>query len=565
MTGEIRIGVFICHCGKNIGGVVDVPAVAEYAATLEGVVYAEHNLYTCAEDGLAAIRQAIVDKELNRVVVASCTPRTHAQLFQKNCEEAGLNKYLFEFVNIREHCSWVHMKEKEKATKKACDLVRMGVARARMLRPEEDIEVPVTTRAMVIGGGVAGMSAALGIAEGGVDVVLVEKEDMLGGLVRGMNKLWPNDTPVSDIIENLETRVRDSSRIRVMKSSRLEEVEGFVGNFRAKISGNGHGEEIAEEEIGAIVVATGAKERKPQGMFGYGEFPKVMTQLELEERLRDGSLKPERGVVFIQCAGSRVSGSGYCGKVCCSVTAENAAIIKEANPDVPVYVLYEDNRLAGAAGESALQRAKRAGVIYVKYSFENPAKVAAQNGHLTVDVENQLLGHQLRLEADAVVLACPLEAREGNEELAKMLKVPLVSTGFFFEAHVKLRPIDFATDGVFLCGTARGPVGVSEAVTQGYAAASRALNLLTHDRMCTEAIVSQIDESICRGCGICVKNCPYKAIELVKHEDRIVARVNAASCKGCGVCAAECCNGAATMAHFSGEQIIAVIDAFVEG
>ncbi len=555
MTEELRIGVFICHCGINIGGVVDVPAVVEYASTLENVVHAERNLYTCSSDGLESIKSAINEYELNRVVVASCTPRTHEPLFRATCEEAGLNRYLFEFVNIRDQCSWVHMHELEKATEKAKDLVRMGVAKAALLEPLEELTSEVTPSAVVIGAGISGMTAALSIAKNGFHVHLIEKKREMGGMLRRLYKLYPTEELAAEFLEQRIKAVEEHERVELHLSASIKAVEGYVGKFKVILDENGAEKSI---DTGVIIVATGAKEFEPEGLYEY-DGEKVITQLQLEEKLKRGDSKLDgiENVVMIQCAGARGEVVGYCSKICCMNAIKNAKLIKEANPDINVFIAHNELQAYGEEYELYYRDAKKAGVRFLRFPLERRPKVIKSEGKLVVDVFHERLQMNIPLEADLVVLSVPLVQNPDAEKLSKMLKVPLGQDKFFFEAHVKLRPVDFATDGIFLCGTAQGPKDIEESISQGYAAASRATIPLAKGYVSSEAIISSVDEAICVGCGICESVCPYGAVEVVETEEGRRAKVTGVKCKGCGTCGSSCIKRAIKMHHFTDEQLIA--------
>lgn len=553
---ELRIGVFVCHCGINIGGFLDVPAVTEYAKTLPNVVHAERNLYTCADDGLTAIKNAIKSKKLNRVIVASCTPRTHAPLFQAACEEAGLNKYLFEFVNIRDQCSWVHMREPEKATQKAKDLIRMGVARASLLEPQEDVKIGVEKSALVIGGGVAGLTNALSLANQGFQVYLVEKSDKLGGMLNSLNRLYPTGESAADSLKPLVESVMHHKRIKALTSAEVKKVDGYIGNFDVSVSSGGKEEKI---KVGTVTVATGAHELEPKGLYGYGKYPNVITQLQLEERFRNKTLDKIKNVVMIQCAGARGQTVSYCSKLCCALAIKNAMLVKELSPDANVYILHNDVRVYGDHFEEHYVKSKDRGVLFIKYSPDRRPEVVAdpKDGKLKVKVYHQLLGKELALDAELVVLSAPLmQIPEEVEQLSKMLKVPLGQDKFFFEAHVKLRPVDFASDGIYLCGTARGPCSIPEAVYQALGAASRASIPLARGYAVAEAITSIIDTEQCCGCGVCEEVCPYNAIRVTKTDRGYKAESIAAMCKGCGTCGASCPEKAITMRNYTDRQIL---------
>ena len=553
---EVRIGVFVCHCGSNIGGWLDVPEVTEYARSQPNVVFAQDNLYTCSEAGLAQIRNGIKEQNLNRVIVASCTPRTHEPLFKRVCQESGLNPSLFEFVNIREQCSWVHMQEREAATQKAKDLIRSGVAKASLSEPQEDIYVDVEPRALVIGGGIAGLTVALAIANVGFEAKLVEREKELGGTLRHLYKLYPSNEEASAVITPKIEAVKKHPHIEVFNDSTVKDIKGFVGNYDVTIDQEGKEETI---KTGVIIVATGAEELKPEGLYSY-DGKRVITQLELERLLAQGDVRTNR-VIMILCAGARVPGRTYCSRICCMTAIKNATLIKEVNPAAQVYILYRDLQTYGAEYEEYLRKSKEMGIRYIKYSSSNPPVV--DDGR--VKVYHELLGRELDLESDLVVLATPLVSHSDAEELSKKLKVPLEENKFFLEAHVKLRPLDFATDGVYLCGCASWPIDVEQTLTQALGAASRALIPLAKGRVKVEPIISSVDQDECIGCGICEFLCPFKAIEVVVTEKGDRAQTIAASCKGCGVCSSHCPRGAITMRNFSDEQILAQIAALAAG
>ena len=549
MSEEVRVGVFVCHCGINIGGYLDVPEVVKYSETLKDVVYAEPNLYTCSSDGLQKIQEAIAKYNLNRVVVASCTPRTHEPLFQSACVEAGLNKYVFEMANIRDQCSWVHMQEPEKATAKAKDLVRMAVAKARLLTPEEEPEIDIQPTSMVIGAGVSGLTAALSLADQGFRVHLIEKTAVLGGQLNDLDLLFPSNIKAEDVIQPLIIRVKESDDIYVHLNSEVADVKGFIGNFDVELkSPNG----AAPLEIGTIIVATGSDYLEPEGIFGYGEVDKVVTQLELENMIKEDKLEDVKKVVMIQCAGSRNEERPYCSRICCTEAMKNASLLSKGDPERDIYVLYRDLQTYGIEYTKIEWDAKKRGVKLVKYDAEKLPTVTSGDKGPVVNVFTPLLNEELTIEADLVVLAAPLIPNPSNKELSQHLKVPINSDGFFMEAHVKLRPLDFATDGIYVCGTAHSPKEVAESISQATGAASRAGIPMAKGRIKTAAYTSVVDEDKCSGCGTCIEMCAYNAI--VKNE-RGLAEVREAVCKGCGVCGASCPERAITMRHFTNEEL----------
>ena len=554
---QARIGVFVCHCGVNIGAYVDVPEVVEYVKGLPNVVHAERNLFTCSEEGISAIKKAIPEYSLNRVIVASCTPRTHEPLFRAACEEAGLNKYLFEFVNIRDQCSWVHMREPGKATEKAKELIKMGVAKARLLQPLEEIEIPVIPSCLVMGGGVVGISAALNLAAQGFEVHLVEKEGELGGTLLDVYKLFTTNEEASKLLGPLVQKVKDHSKIKTHLSTKVKDVSGFIGNFDATLDEDGKESKL---KVGTIIVAIGAEELKPIGQYGYGKFPNVITQLELEQRMKKEGFDGQN-VVMINCVGARVPERTYCSRFCCMTAVKNATLIKESNPTSKVWLLHRDLMAYGVEFENYYRKSMEQGVRFIRYELEKPPRVIGNGKAEKVKVWHQLRGREVELPTDMVVLTTPLIPRADNEEISKMLKVPLSEQGFFLEAHLKLMPVEFATDGIYLCGSARWPTDIAEGVSQAYAAASKAAIPMRRGYVKPEAITALVDEDKCSGCGICEPLCPFRAIELQSRDGKRVSHVSEAVCKGCGTCGAACPSGALTMNHFRDVEILAQIEA----
>jgi heterodisulfide reductase subunit A len=557
-----RIGVFICHCGTNIGGIVDVPQVVEYARTLPYVAHAEANMYTCSEEGISSIKHGIKEYDLNRVVVASCTPRTHQPLFRNACADAGLNPYLFEFVNIREHCSWIHMQNRREATEKAKELVKMGVAKARWLDAQEEFESEVYPAAMVIGGGVAGMSAALNLANQGFEVHLVEKEPELGGRLLKLNRLFTINKDPGELVGSIVKAVEGHSKIKLHMPAVVKAASGYIGNFDISVDESG---QETSFKVGVIIVATGAQVLKPE-LYRYGELANVLTQLDLEQRLKDGELGEFQNVVMINCVGARIPERPYCSRVCCMTAIKNAALMKEINPEAKVYVLYRDLMTYGVEFEAYYREAKEAGVRFIRYTLSKPPQVIGREKVESVNVYDELMDMELELPCDLLVLATPLISNDDNEELSKMLKVPIGDGGFFLEAHVKLRPVEFAMDGIYVGGSCRWPADIRESIAQGYAAASEAAIPLRQGLVKVEAITAVVDPKICKGCGTCVFVCPFDAIELKESEIRglegnIVSVVNAALCKGCGLCAAACPNGAIQQRGFTDTQLLSMVNA----
>jgi heterodisulfide reductase subunit A-like polyferredoxin len=550
-----RIGVFVCHCGVNIGAVVDVPSVTDYAKTLPGVVYADDNLFTCSQDTQERMRKTIQEEKLNRVVVASCSPRTHEPLFRQTLRESGLNPYLFEMANIRDQCSWVHMHDHEAATGKARDLVRMAVANARELEPLYGQRLPVTKRGLVIGGGLAGITAALGLAEQGFEVYLLEKERELGGNLRHLHWSLDGEDPQAFLAE-LEEQVRAAPSIQVITDAQVVDHEGTVGNFRTGII-VGPAMTYRRLEHGVTIMATGAEEYKPDDYL-YGNHPAVMTQQELEERVATGAIDPGtlRRVVMIQCVGSRIPERPYCSRICCSVAIKNALKLKELNPDVDVHILYRDVRTYGLL-EQYYTRARRAGVVFTRYDLDQLPEVESAGDRLVVRTQDPALGRTLELEADLLVLSTATIAGE-NEELAALFKVPRTIDGFFLEAHMKLRPVDFYADGLYMCGLAHTPKLMEESISQASAAVARACTVLAKDELEVGGVVARVDPDKCAACLICCRVCPYH-VPFINTEG--YSEIDPAQCHGCGCCAAECPQKAIELQHYRDREVMAKVAA----
>ncbi|RLC89150.1 MAG: hypothetical protein DRI79_07420, partial [Chloroflexi bacterium] len=574
MEPQPRIGVYICHCGVNISAMVDVEQVAEFAATLPSVAVARDYLYMCSDPGQALIRQDIEEHRLNRVVVASCSPRMHEPTFRGAAQQAGLNPYLVEMANIREQCSWVHS-DREKATEKAKLLVASAVAKAALLEPLEEREVEVTPGVVVIGGGIAGMVAALDVADAGFPVYLVEKSDHLGGRVADLNRVFPTLEPVTDLLEPLIERVRSHPNVTVFLNAQVAGVEGYVGNFEVAVSGfRVSGSRLNELEtsnlkpethrlnIGSIIVATGYDvfdpHRKPE--YGYGQYPNVITSLEMERRLAEGNLavdgRTPQSVAFIQCVGSRDAqvGNLYCSRVCCMYTAKQAQLVQELLPEARVTVFFIDVRTFGKGGEEFYDEARAKGV---RYRRGNISEIIRRGDRVVLLAEDTLLRQPIEFEADLVVLAVGMEPRSDTAALSSLLKLPRSSDGFFLEAHPKLRPVDTAVDGVFLAGCCQGPKDIPDTIAQAKAAASSALISLIRGTVQVEAATAVVDVEECAGCGTCVEVCPYGAPALDPYLN--VSVVNAVLCKGCGACASACPSKAIHLQRFTPGQILAQV------
>jgi heterodisulfide reductase subunit A len=534
---------------------VRVPEVMEYAKTLPNVVYAEQNLYTCSQDTQEKIKQKVLEHGINRVVVASCTPRTHEPLFQDTIRQAGLNPYLFDLANIREQDSWVHRGDRDVATDKAKGLVTMAVAKASRLKPLYRQTLDLDHRALVVGGGLAGMTAALSIAEQGFDVHLVEREEQLGGNLRHIYTTLDDGADPQKILAALIERVSANPRIHIYLGSEVEDVRGYVGQYTTTIRfKDGRREEVGH---GAVVVATGANEIKPREYL-CGQHPAVITQRELEERLRNTQSPIPNSVVMIQCVGSRDDEHPYCSRICCTQAIKNALELKRRNPQTQVAVLYRDIRSYGFR-ELAYRQAREEGVLFLEYSEKQKPMVQDARGKTQVEVVVQPEGTKVTLDADLVVLAAGIEPHKDNDVLAKLLKVPLSEDGFYLEAHAKLRPLDFAADGVYLAGLAHSPRFIEETMAQANGAAVRAVTLLSRKQLQSAAIIAAVNERLCSACGICVDVCPYSA--RVLDEEKGYAKVLEVLCQGCGACVAACPNGASYQRGFEFKQIFGMIDA----
>ncbi|MBU2608351.1 MAG: FAD-dependent oxidoreductase [Chloroflexi bacterium] len=550
-TEEPRVGVFVCRCGVNIARVVDVPRVTEYAKTLPHVVYAGENIYTCSTDTQDKMMDIIKEYNLNRVVVASCSPRTHEPLFQDTIREAGLNKYLFEMANIRDQCSWVHATHMPEASDKAEDLVRMAVARAVTLQPLHESEAAVTQKGLVIGGGLSGMTAALGLASQGFETVLVEKDKVLGGNLHHIHYTLDGNDP-QELLTSLIEQVESEPKITVYKGAEVKNTSGFIGNYKTVIEmEQGDTEEV---EHGTVIVATGGTEYKPTEYL-YGESDKVITQTELEGRLADGGedIKKLNSVAMIQCVGSREEDHMYCSRVCCGQAIKNAIELKDANPDTEVYILYRDIRTYGMS-ELKYREARDKGINFIRFDVERKPEVSETNGRLEIKVFDSVLGTDIMLQPEILVLSSAIRPQADAAEFASKLKLPLTQDKFFMEAHLKLRPLDFVNEGMYLCGLAHSPKTISESITQAKGAVSRALTVLSKPQLMISGVVSVVDPSQCAACLTCVRACPFNVPRIT--EDK-VAYIEGAACQGCGICASACPRKAIKLQHYTDEQVIA--------
>ena len=553
---EPRIGVFVCHCGVNIAGVIDVAQVSEFALTLPGVVYADHYTFTCATDSLAAMRQVIEEHRLNRVVVASCSPRTHEPLFQDNLRQAGLNKYLFEMANIRDQDSWVHQGNPEQATAKAKELVKMAVGRAGVLEPLHEFPFPVAQRALVLGGGLAGLVAALTIANAGYRVYLPDIQERLGGSLANKMRYTLEGHEVQPFMDDLVRQVEQHPNIRWWPNARMTSFSGHVGSFRSKLEFPDNQWEI---HYGAVVIATGAQEYKPTEYL-YGQHPRVMTQVELEGLLADcpGDCGAEPTMVMIQCVGSRSPEHPYCSRVCCGDAVKNALKIKEIRPQAKVFILYRDIRTYGLK-EIYYKKARDLGVQFIRFEPERPPEVAADGEGLTITVFDQNLKVPIRLKADYLTLSAAIRPHPVSQEIAQLFKLPLDADGFFMEAHQKLRPLDFASSGIFLCGLAHSPKFIEESIAQAQGAAARALGVLAQEDMYVGGAVAAVDPQKCIICLTCMRTCPYGVPRVDQAEG--VITIDPAACHGCGNCASACPRKAIELMHHRDKQFLSKIGA----
>jgi heterodisulfide reductase subunit A len=561
---EPRIGVFVCHCGANIGRVVNVPSTVEYALTLPNVVYAQEQLFSCASNCAKEITDMTKEKGLNRVIVAACSPRTLELLFRDTLREAGLNQYYYDMANIREHCSWVHPKEKEEATQKAKDIIRMSVARAYHLEPLQEIDLPVNKTALVVGGGIAGMTCALSMANQGHEIHLVEKEKDLGGTARRIHTTLEG-LDAQAYLRDLMRKVYQHPLIHVYTDATIIGATGYVGNFVTKVKSD---RGVTEIKHGATVIAVGADVYKPTEYL-YGEDDRVMTHLELEERITKGDEKVinAESLVMIQCVGCRNEDRNYCSRICCSESIKNALKLKEINPKMDIYILFRDMRTYGFK-EDYYREAADKEVKFIRYEPQDKPQVKAGESDegrpvLKVTLPDYILGNKLEIDADIIALAAAIIPSAGSKEVSQLFKVSLGPDGFFQEAHVKLRPVEFGADGVYLCGIAHYPKHIPEAINQAYGAAGRALTLLSHDIVTVSGSVCEVDESKCMGCGQCISACTYDAIEFRETRQGKKAVVNPVICKGDGLCNAKCPTGAIQLKHFTDEELLAQIDAAV--
>ncbi len=545
-----RVGVFLCECGREIAGSLDLGRIKEKVSKCNSVAFVKSMPYPCSKKGLAELKGTVAEQGLTHIVVAGCSPRTHSLLFRNACQEAGLHRSFFELVNIREHCSRVHQKNKARATSKAVELIHMGVAKVIFSEPRGFLREKVEPVAAVIGGGISGMTAALGLAARGVQVKLVEKEKALGGRLRDLHFVYPSYTGGMEFLREKVAEIEENPNIEVLFNTRVTKVNGHLGNYRITVrDSNGSREFLA----GVIVVATGSEVFVPHGMYGYGTDKRILTQIELEKRMKKGDLKASH-VVMVQCVGSRNEERPYCSRVCCTASVKNTIALKEKDPKMKITVLSRG--FAEYVGD--LDRAREMGVSFIRYDPARPPEV--KDG--LVKVFDSIAEMETYIPYDLVVLATPLIPRSNGEELSRIFKVPQDRYGFLVESHLKLRPGDFVPHGVYLAGSVHWPATISECISQGYGAAARAYSVIETGVVEKEPIVAVLEEGVCRGCGRCAEVCEHHAIEMVEKEDGLKqAMLDEIICNGCGVCVAVCPSGAISLGHLRPEQMEAVLDA----
>lgn len=552
-----RVGVYICHCGRNIAGYVDIEGLVKKVQGLKGVATVRHEKYMCSEQGQQLIKEDIRQGRVDRVVVASCTPTMHERTFRRCVSEAGLNPFLYQQVNIRENCSWV-TEDIEEATEKAFELIKAGVWRVRFLEPLEPLEYPLIPSTLIIGGGIAGVITALDISEAGFKVIVLEKEDKLGGWGNKIGFSFPQLVPVRDFLRERIEELLSRPNVKVYFKGEVEQVEGFSGNFTVKIRTQ---EGVFEERVGSIVVATGFTpfDAKRKAEYGYGRFPQVLTTVELEERFLNGWPDPigPKSVAFVQCVGSRDQSIGrpYCSRACCTVVAKQALLLKKLFPEAKVYVFYMDVRTFGKGYEELFEEAQREGVIYLR---ANPGEVYPLGDHLVVRYEDTLLCRPTELKVDFLVLAVGMEPPEGAKELMKKLYLNADADGFFLESHPKLGPVDTLSEGVFLAGCCQGPKDILDTISQAHAAAARATRLFHVGKVIKEPVVAEVDQEVCSQCRICQATCSFNAVAYDPKARRM--KVIEAACKGCGACAASCPSGAMSLKHFRYRQVLLPVE-----
>jgi heterodisulfide reductase subunit A len=562
MRKKQRVGVYICHCGRNIAGYVDIPKLVEGLNTVRDVAMVKDEKYLCSDQGQAEIKEALRKGIIDRVIVASCSPIMHERTFRKCVAEEGFNPYLYQQVDIRENCSWV-TKDMEEATQKAYEIIRAGISRVKKLEPLWPTEYPVTPTALVIGAGIAGITAAIDILEAGFEVVLVEQADHLGGWARRIGKGFPTLVPVKDFLQDKLKILESHPHLTLYLSSEVVALEGFPGNFQATIKQADNTK--SEEAIGSIIVATGFvpfdARKKPE--YCYGNSNQVITTAEMEELLEKG-MPSDHGhpkeVAFIQCVGSRDKSieKEYCSRACCMVVAKQALLLKELIPNTKVSVFYMDVRAFGKGHEEFYERAQRAGVLYIR---GNPSEVYRAGDKMAIRYEDTLLGRAQEAKADLVVLAVGMDPAEGTTELINTLRVTADKDGFFLEAHPKLGPLDTHSEGIFIAGCCQGPKDITDTVAQAHGAAARATLAFHQGRVIKEPIVASVEGEVCSGCRLCETICSFDALRFDERRRRIT--VQEAVCKGCGACGAACPSGAISLKHYRPAQMLSWVEGFL--
>ncbi|MDA3885418.1 MAG: FAD-dependent oxidoreductase [Candidatus Delongbacteria bacterium] len=564
-----RIGVFVCHCGINISSVVDVKGVVEFAKTLPNVVYASDNLFTCSQDTQEQMKDIIKEYKLNRVIVSSCSPSTHEELFQETMREAGLNKFLFDMANIRNQCSWVHKDDKPAATEKAKRLTKIAVSKGRLLEPLHSIALDVTQTALVVGGGLSGLTSALSIANQGFEVAIIEKSDRTGGNLNRLDETVEGKK-VIDYLTELRDEVEDHKLIKLYTDAKITEISGYVGNFTTNIHLDRENDDIKYDH-GVIIIATGANESKPTE-YMYGKNENVITQLEFEKDFEKNikDYKKMKNIVLVQCVGSRDENRPYCSRVCCTHSIKNAIRLKELNPKINIHILYRDIRTYGF-NEKYYKEARELGIVFVRYDLDSKPVIdidakqeMLKSKGLRVTYKDHIMQMDTVMYPDKVILSSAMVPQEDAIELSQMLKIPLNEDNFFMEAHVKLRPVDFSAEGIYLAGLAHSPKNMEETISQAKAAAERATMIISSNEYIAEANIAKVDLDACAGCGMCVSVCPYGAPELFWRNGKEFAHINSALCKGCGSCAAVCPSGAMQQLGFKEEQQLAMLTEALE-
>lgn len=560
---EPRIGVFVCRCGFNIAGTIDIEGAVACAKALPHVTHAGDFQFACSKDSQDKMKEVIEKEKLNRIVVAACSPRTHEVLFQETLVNVGINKYLFEMANIRNQCSWVHSHDKQGATEKAKDLIRMAVSKADLLDSLYEHEITMNQSALVIGGGLAGMTAAMNLADQGYHACLIEKSHTLGGQALQLHKTWQGDD-VQKYLAKLIHSIESNPNLDVLLNTELKKAEGFVGNFQSIVETEGNEQRI---DHGVAIIATGATEFKPN-QYLYGEDPRVLTALELDQKFidKDSSLKDINSAIFIQCVGSRNKERPYCSKVCCTHAVQSALELKTLNPDMNIFILYRDIRTFGR-WEERYREAREIGIIFIRYDLDKEITVDSRQNGLEINFICADLQQGTKINSDLLILSTAMLAPLENP-IAQLFKLPVNEDGFFVEAHVKLRPMDFATDGVFVCGLAHSPKPMDESISQGLGAASRAVTLLSKEKAFGSAIISKPIDENCDGCAFCIDPCPYNALTLLEYmkggDVKKTVETNDVICKGCGSCMATCPKQGIFVSGFTMDQLNAQVVAALE-